>query len=158
MKQGWYKVTNVSDLSTGDQIVIASSEEDYAMSTTESDIDTRESVAITKGSDSLGDTITWAEDANVQIIELKAGSTSNSYGLYTGSGGYLYAIEGTSDDDYGIGTKTALDASSSWTISFTDGNAIITSQVNSEYNVLDYDTYKNYGHIKRYTGFIFRRR
>lgn len=85
----WNLVTDSSSLSVGDQVVIAASGYDIAMST-EQRSNNRGSVAVTKSGDSL------IINDSVQIITLEEGSSSSYFALSTGEG-YLYAASTSSN-------------------------------------------------------------
>lgn len=105
----WTLVKDVSELEVDDQIIIAASASNYAMSTTQNS-NNRGQEAITKSSDKN----TLSTPSNkVQILTLKAGKNANTFAFYTGSG-YLYAA--SSSKNY-LRTETTLSANSSWSIS-----------------------------------------
>lgn len=103
-------VKDASTLAEGDVIVIAASDYDYALSTTQN-TNNRGQASITKS----GETITF--DNTVQLITLEAGTTDDTLAFNVGSG-YLYAAGGTKTNNY-LKTKTTLDATSSWNITIT---------------------------------------
>lgn len=79
----WKLVTDVSNLSIGDQIIIVASNYDYALSVTQSS-NNRTGISITKQNN-----IVIINDST-QILTLTAGTNANQFGFYTGTG-YLYA-------------------------------------------------------------------
>ena len=114
----WTLVTNASNLKVGDQIVIAATESDYALGTTQN-TNNRVAVSVTKGTN----TITIGDD--VQIITLETGKVANTFAFNTGSG-YLYAASSSNNN---LKTKTTLDDNGSWAISITSaGVATIKAQ------------------------------
>ena len=131
--EGWTLVKDVNDLAVGDEIVIAASGSDYALSTTQNS-NNRGQAAVTKN----GETITFGND--VQVLTLQTGNVSNLFDLfafYTGSG-YLYAA--SSSKNY-LRTETNLSDNSSWSIAITNaGVATITAQGTNANNLLKYNS------------------
>ncbi len=126
----WTLVKNVNDLAAGDQVVIAASGSDHALSTTQNN-NNRGQAAVTKN----GETITFGND--VQVLTLQTGNVSNSFAFYTGSG-YLYAA--SSSKNY-LRTETSLSNNSSWSIAITNaGVATITAQGTNTNNLLRYNS------------------
>ncbi|MEE1254592.1 MAG: InlB B-repeat-containing protein [Paludibacteraceae bacterium] len=127
----WELVTDVSTLKADDEIIIAASgNNNYALSTNQKSSN-RGATAITKN----GNTLT-SPSADVQILALKAGSTSGTWAFYTGTDGYLYAASSSGNQ---LKTKTALDVHGSWTISITDGVASIVATGSSNRNIMQYN-------------------
>ena len=127
----WELVTDASSLSVGDQIIIAASGYDYALSTTQNN-NNRGVASIVKSSDKS----TLEEPGeNVQIITLTAGSKSGTFGFYTGSG-YLYAASSTKNY---LKTKISLDDNASWKITFSSSVASIVAQGTNSRNILKYN-------------------
>ncbi len=126
----WDLVTNAGDLANGDRIVIVASGYNYALSTKQNN-NNRGQASVTKS----GNAVTFGTD--VQVLELKEGNASGTFGLYTGSG-YLYAA--SSGDNY-LRTETTLSNNSSWKIEITsDGVATIKAQGTNTRNWLRYNT------------------
>lgn len=122
-------VTDASALKVGDQVVIAASEYNYALSTTQNNHN-RGQAAITKN----GTSITFGND--VQILTLEAGKTDGTFAFNTGSG-YLYAA--SSSNNY-LRTEATLSDNSSWTIEITtSGVATIKAQGEYTRNTLQYN-------------------
>ena len=127
----WELVTDASTLKADDEIIIAASgDNNYALSTNQKSSN-RGGTTITKN----GNTLT-APSADVQILTLKAGSTSGTFAFYTGTSGYLYAASSSSNQ---LKTKETLDVHGSWTISITDGVASIAATGSSNRNVMQYN-------------------
>ena len=124
----WTLVTDVSKLTSGDQIVIVAKDYEYALSTTQNK-NNRGQASVSKDEP----TITF--DNDVQIITLEAGTTSGTFAFNTGSG-YLYAA--SSSSNY-LRTETTLSANSSWIITITDGVASIVAQGTNTRNVMQYN-------------------
>ena len=127
----WTLVADASTLKVDDEIIIAASgDNNYALSTNQKSSN-RGGTPITKN----GNTLT-APSADVQILTLKAGSTSGTFAFYTGTSGYLYAASSTANQ---LKTKATLDEHGSWTISITDGVASIAATGSSNRNVMQYN-------------------
>ena len=125
----WTKVTNVSDLAVDDQVVIVANTANYALSTNQKSSN-RGAAAVTKS----GNTITFGAD--VQVLTLKAGTTSGSFAFYTGSG-YLYAASSSSNH---LKTQTTNNANGSWDITITAaGVATIKAKGTNTKNVMQYN-------------------
>ena len=101
-------MTNVSDLATGDKVVIVANASAQALSTTQNG-NNRGQTSVTK--DAPTKTVTWT-GSSVQVLTLEDGKTSGTWAFYTGSG-YLYAA--SSSKNY-LRTETTLSANSSWNI------------------------------------------
>lgn len=115
------KVTDVSDLATGNSIVIVASNYNYALSTTQNN-NNRGSTAITKSGDNV------IISADTQIITLVEGKTSGSFAFNVGTAGYLYAASTGSNH---LKTKTTLDNNGSWNITINNGVATVKSVGNT---------------------------
>lgn len=125
----WTLVTDASTLAVGDQIIIAASDYDYALST-EDRGNNRGAVAINKSKT----TVTFGDD--VQILTLEAGTVDGTFALNTGSG-YLYAA--SSSSNY-LKTKTTLDANGSWSVTVdSNGVASLTAQGSNTRNNLKFN-------------------
>lgn len=132
----WTLVTDASTIAAGDQIIIAASGYNYAISTTQNS-NNRGQAAITKSGETLA---TPAND--VQIFTVEAGSTSGTFAFNATNGsntGYIYCAS-TSTKNY-LRTQATVDAKASWTISVTNtGIATIRSQVSGiSRNLLSYN-------------------
>lgn len=129
----YHLVTDAANLTVGSSIIIAASDYDYAISTTQNS-NNRGQSAITK--DDATKTLS-AVSAGVQILTLEAGTTTGTYAFYTGSG-YLYAA--SSSSNY-LKTETTLSANSSWAITITSaGIATCTAQGTNTRNLLKYNS------------------
>ena len=130
-EETWILVTDASTLKADDEVIIAASGNNkYALSTTQKSSN-RAGTAITKNGNTLVE-----PSADVQILTLKAGSTSGTFAFYTGTSGYLYAASSSSNQ---LKTKTTLDVHGSWTISITEGVASIAAKGSSNRNVMQYN-------------------
>ena len=126
----WTLVKNVNDLAAGDQVVIAASSDNYALSTTQNS-NNRGRAAVTKN----GETITFGND--VQVLTLQTGNVNGTLAFYTGNG-YLHAA--SSSSNY-LRTETTLSNNSSWTITITNtGIATIKAQGTYSKNWLRYNS------------------
>ena len=122
----WTKVTDSSDLSAGDKVVIVASDYDYALSTTQNS-NNRGRTIVTK----TGDTVSW-DGSDVQELTLATGSVSNTFAFGTGSG-YLYAAG--SGKNY-LRTQNSIDGNASFTVSISSGIATLTAQGTNTNNIL----------------------
>lgn len=128
----YHLVTDVKNLAVGSSIIIAASDYDCAISTTQNS-NNRGQSAITK--DDATKTLS-AVSAGVQILTLEAGTTTGTYAFYTGSG-YLYAA--SSGSNY-LKTETTLSANSSWAITIAStGIATCKAQGTNTRNLLQYN-------------------
>lgn len=129
----WELVTDASTLVAGDQIIIAASGYNYALSTTQNS-NNRGAASISKSSDKS----LLAEDPNadVQIITLGAGSSSGTFSFNVGTG-YLYAA--SSNNNY-LRTRSSVDANASWSITVSGGVASIAAQGSNSRNKLMYNS------------------
>jgi len=124
----WNLVTNATTLTVGDQIIIASSAKDYALSTTQN-TNNRGQAAIVKS----GNQCTLSAD--VQIITLKSGTIPNTFSLDVGNG-YLYAASST--NNY-LRTQEENDDNGSFLINInSDGSATLMAQGENTNNYLRY--------------------
>ena len=113
----WKLVTSNSQISSGDQVIIAAKDYDFAVSTNQK-TNNRGQAAITKS----GNTLTY--DSEVAVFTLEAGTVSGSYGFNTGSG-YLYVFDNS--NNY-LRTQSNLDDAASFYISAaSDGTCSVTS-------------------------------
>ena len=122
-------VKDVKELAAGQQIIIAASGYNYALSTTQN-TNNRAQTAITKGTDVL-----TSFGPEVQIITLEAGTKANTFAFNVGSG-YLYAASSSSNH---LKTGNKND-NASWAISITNtGIATIKAQGTYTRNWLRYN-------------------
>lgn len=116
----WNLVTDASTLAVGDVVVIAASDYDFAISTTQNS-NNRGQTAITKSADKS--TIS-TPSTSVQQLTVGAGSVTGTYTLSTGDAGYLYAA--SSSANY-LRTRTTLDGNASWTITISSNVASLVA-------------------------------
>ena len=129
----WELCTDVSQLSVGDQIVIAVQSNEIAMGTTKN-TSNRSAATIVKD----GHSITFGDD--VQIITLESGIVDNTFAFNVGTG-YLYAPSSASNQ---LKTHSSIDENSSWAITIDSSCvATITAQGGSTRNVLMYNSASN---------------
>ena len=127
----WQKVTNVSQLVVGAQVVIVAKDYDYALGETQNN-NNRNQGGVTKS----GNTITF-DDTAVEVLTLEAGKTAGTYAFYADEEGYLYAA--SSSSNYLRSEKT-LSTNSSWEITIAaDGTATVTAQGSNTRNVMQYN-------------------
>lgn len=113
-------VTDASTLKVGDEIVIATTGLNIAMSTKQNNNNRGTATATPKGNN----TITLSAD--VQILTLQAGTKDGTFAFYTGTD-YLYAA--SSGSNY-LKTEAKLSDNSSWKIEIADdGIATIKEQI-----------------------------
>ena len=133
----WTLVKSASEIAVGDQIIIAASGYNYAISTTQSS-NNRGQAAITKSGETLA-----TPGNTVQILTVQAGSTSGTFAFYAASPsstvGYLYCAS-TSSKNY-LRTQASVNAAASWTIAVaSNGVATIKSQISGiTRNLLSYN-------------------
>ena len=126
-------VKNISDLKVNDKIVIAATDSDCALGTTQNG-NNRSQSGVTKD----GDKLTFGSDT--QVITLANGTASNTYAFYVGDG-YLYAAGGTAKNNY-LRTQTTLTLAGSWkiTISSNGKASIVTADSTVVRNTLMHNT------------------
>ena len=145
----WQLLTDLRSLQTNEEleVIIASANSDtdgndFAMSTTQNS-NNRGQDAITKSDDK--NTLSMV-GANVQIFQLKQGTTEGTWAFFDETydngeekpmGGYLYA---TSSSENYLRTQAENDDNGSWTITVTDGVALIVAEGASGHNVLRYNS------------------
>ena len=122
-------VSNANELKVGDVIVIAASDANYALSSTQND-NNRGQVEITKESN----IITFGDD--VELITLERGTVENTFAFKVTSG-YLHAA--SSSKNY-LRTQNKIDENASWLITYSSGVASIVAQGNYTNNKLMYNS------------------
>lgn len=137
----WDLVTDATTLVVGDQIIIASSANDYALSKTQNP-NNRGQAEIEKIDNQC------VLSADVQIITLKKGVISNTFSLNVGDG-YLYAASSSSN---WLRTHDVVDDNSSFSIDIEeDGLALIKANGANTRNCLRYynGTFSCYNNTER---------
>lgn len=117
-------LTDVADLSVGDQIIITSGTDGAARALGPQSGNFRGEVAIEIASNTITTIPT-----GVQIITIETGIEANTFALNVGDG-YLYAAGGTKDNY--LKTQPSIDGNASWSILIESGAAIIKAQVQGE--------------------------
>ena len=127
-------VTNVSQLSSGDSVVIISIDGTKSLSTTQND-NNRASAVVTADGSSL-----TFDDSTTEIITL--GITNSHWTLYANtSPGYLYAA--SSSKNY-LRTQSTNDANGEWTIELNENSeATIQAQGTNTRNLLRFNKSNN---------------
>lgn len=121
-------VTDVTDLASGDQVIIVSVDEDYALGTNQKS-NNRAGTAVVKADGQVTAT------ADVQVLTLEDGAVDGTFAFSTGEG-YLYAA--SSSKNY-LRTEETLTENSSWSISITDGVASVIAQGENTRATLQYN-------------------
>ena len=130
-EQEWTLVTDLSQLAVGDRIIIAASESDFALGTTQKS-NNRDQTVITKSGNTLS-----SPSESVQIITLEEGKVNGTFAFRVGDAGYLYAA--SSSSNY-LRTKSTLDANGSWSVTVnSNGIASIVSQGTYARDTLKYN-------------------
>ena len=126
----WRLVTDVAQLSINDYLIIASSEFNKAMSSTQNDNNRGEAdVTI------AGGVLTY--ESAPAIFTLKAGNEEGRYAFYDeDADGYLFAA--SSSKNY-LRTQAMVDANASWEITITDGVASVVAQGTNTHNLMQYN-------------------
>lgn len=117
-------LTDVADLSVGDQIIITNGTDGAARALGPQSGNFRGEVAIEIASNTITTIPT-----GVQIITIETGIEANTFALNVGDG-YLYAAGGTKDNY--LKTQPSIDGNASWSILIESGAAIIKAQVQGE--------------------------
>ena len=123
-------VTDPTTLKVGDKVIIAASNADVALGTTQN-TNNRKAEAITKD----GNTVV-NPGAAVQILTLEKGSLDNTCAFNTGSG-YLYAA--SSSKNY-LKTQAEIDANASFRVSYADDVTTIKAKGKNTNNLLKYNS------------------
>ena len=123
-------VTDPTTLKVGDKVIIAASDAEVALGTTQNP-NNRKAEAITK----VGNTVVNPGDA-VQILTLEKGSLDNTCAFNTGSG-YLYAASSSSNN---LKTQAKIDANASFRVSYADEVTTIKAKGANTRNLLKYNS------------------
>lgn len=126
---GYVKVTDVTTLKVGDQIVIVAAGYNKALSTTQN-TNNRGAADVVK----VDDVVTFGD--NVEIITLEAGKKDGTFAFKV-TDGYLYAA--SSGSNY-LRTEATLSDNSSWAITISGGVATVKAQGSNTRNWLRYNT------------------
>lgn len=126
----WNLVTDAANLNAGDQIIIASSAEDFALSTTQN-ANNRGQAEIVKTDNQC--TLSY----DVQVITLQDGTLPNTFALFVDDG-YLYAASSTSNY---LRTQAENNANGSFVIDIDEnGVATVMAQGENTHNYLRYNS------------------
>ena len=132
-------VTNASDLSAGDKIIILDTGGTYALSTTQN-TNNRAGVAAAANNWSIsGNIVTLGASSTVQVITLGASGSYKT--LVTGTGFLRSAGSGTS---YYLKTQSSIDTNGEWTISISNDEATITEHGTNTNNTIRFSS-PNFG-------------
>ena len=123
-------VTDPTTLKVGDKVIIAASNADVALGTTQN-TNNRKAEAITKD----GNTVV-NPGAAVQILTLEKGALDNTCAFNTGSG-YLYAA--SSSGNY-LKIQAEIDANASFRVSYADDVTTIKAKGKNTNNLLKYNS------------------
>ena len=124
-------VTNVSNLSVGNEIFIVAKDYDFALSTTQNN-NNRGHIAIKKNANNN----TVQTKTGIQILTLEVGTIDGTFAFYTGSG-YLYAASKSANY---LRTQEANNENGSWKIEIAEnGTAIVKAQGTYSHNWLRYN-------------------
>ena len=134
LKKGWWLVTDVNDLAAGDEIIIAATGLDYAIST-ETNTNNRKSKPITKVGAALENV---ADNIQQYALEIDANGLYSFKGtLGSDADKYIYAA--SSSSNYMKVTKT-LDDNGKFTIEIaSDGAATVIAQGTNTRNHMQYN-------------------
>ena len=111
-------VSSVDDLHWGDEVIIAASDDDYAIGITQNS-NNRSGVGINRD----GNVIYNPSDV-VELITLEDGAIPGTYALHaTRTAGYLYAAGGVNNSGNYLRTQNTVDNLASWTITFGNQTA-----------------------------------
>lgn len=131
----WKIVTSAGDLKEGDEVIIAASEYNFAMSTTQNN-NNRGQAAITKNDD--GSELD-SPSADVAVFQLVAGTVDNSWAFSfdnAGTTNYLYASSSSSNQ---LKSTATLNDNASATIVIADSVATVTFQGTNSRNIMQYN-------------------
>ena len=124
----WNLVSNVAELSAGDEVVIVAADYDFALSATQN-TNNRAQAEVQKE----GNAIKFSND--VQVITLEDGNVEGTFAFNTGAG-YLYAASSSSNH---LRTEETLSDNSSWSIAIANGVATIVAQGTNTRNTMQYN-------------------
>ena len=128
----WNLVSNVAELSAGDEVVIVAADYDFALSATQN-TNNRAQAEVQKE----GNAIKFTND--VQVITLEDGNVEGTFAFNTGAG-YLYAASSSSNH---LKTEATLSGNSSWSIAIANGVATIVAQGTNTRNTMQYNQSSN---------------
>lgn len=127
-------VTDVSELNSGDQILIVAQNYDYAMGTDQK-TNNRGPASVIKAYDKV------SYDEFAQILTLESGTEADTFALYATNGdntGYLYC---STESGNLLRTQESKDLNASFSISIdADGVATIQAKTDKKANIIQYNT------------------
>lgn len=129
-------VTDASDLSVGDEIIILEEDGDVAISTTQNTNNRGETSNFTLS----GTTVTVPSSSNVEVFTLGASTHTDDHWTLHASGteGYLYAANSSNNH---LKTRASNDdGNSEWAISISSTIASIIAQGSYTHNVMQYNS------------------
>ena len=129
-------VTDASDLSVGDEIIILEEDGDVAISTTQNTNNRGETSNFTLS----GTTVTVPSSSNVEVFTLGASTHTDDHWTLHASGteGYLYAANSSNNH---LKTRASNDdGNSEWDISISSDIASIVAQGSYTHNVMQYNS------------------
>ena len=132
----WNLVTSADQIVVGAEVVIAASDDNYAMSQTQN-ANNRAAAAIAK----QGTQITWEEASLVQVFEVVAGSKEGTFAFKCTdgeqNGNFIYAA--SSSSNY-LRSQANINDNASWTISIDESSvATMTANGTNTRNVLRFN-------------------
>ncbi|MBQ2992934.1 MAG: hypothetical protein IJE21_03455 [Alistipes sp.] len=128
----WTLLDDASKLKAGMEVIIAASDSNVAISTTQNS-NNRGQATITKSGNTLS-----SIGADVQIFQLQQGTTSGTWAFFDDAyPGYLYAA--SSGSNY-LRTQAVNDVNGSWTITVTNNVASIVATNSTNRNVMQYNS------------------
>ena len=128
----WTLLDDASKLKAGMEVIIAASDSNVAISTTQNS-NNRGKAAITKSGNTLS-----SIGADVQIFQLQQGTTSGTWAFFDDAyPGYLYAASSGSNH---LKTQAVNDVNGSWTITVTNNVASIVATSSTNRNVMQYNS------------------
>ena len=121
------RISAISELSDGDEIIFVNQAETYACGTTQN-TNNRTPVSITVSDHSY----TYASSDNVQVFVVK--KSGNNYGFHTGSG-YIYSAATNSNNlkTNTTAASTAPSGTAAWTLSVSSNVFSVTNVSNTSY-------------------------
>lgn len=123
-------VTDLGELTEGSEVIIAATDFDVAISTTQNN-NNRAQASVTKSESTITD-----PGDDVQVFTLKKGSKDNTIAFYTGEA-YIYAASSGSN---WLRTQSDLDANASFTVELSDGEAALVAQGANTRNNIRYNS------------------
>lgn len=136
IRGNWIRVTDASTLKVGMKIIIASIVDDevFTIGMTQN---TNNRSAV-DGATVDGNQLTPAD--GTAVFTLEAGTEENTFAFKSSENEYLYAA--SSSKNY-LRSQNTNDANGSWTISITNGAAIVTAQGSNTRNLMRYNSSDN---------------